>query len=99
MPSDFRGLELTTRSAGAADRYNAAVQHYLDFRPELMDSAREAVSFDPRFVMGNVLLGILFRLGENDAMVPRAKQYLASAQAFAAHATPREQAHVEALER
>jgi hypothetical protein len=99
MPSDLRGLELTTRSAGAADRYNASIQHYLDFRTELLDSAREAVAFDPHFVMGNVLLGILFRLGENDALLPKARQYLASAQAHAEFATPREQAHVEALER
>jgi hypothetical protein len=97
MPSDHRGLELTTRSAGAADRYNTAIGYYLDYRTELIDTAREAVAFDPRFVMGNVLLGILFRLAENDAMLPRASKYLESAEAHALLATPREQAHVEAL--
>jgi tetratricopeptide (TPR) repeat protein len=97
VPTDARGLEITTRSVGAAQRYNAGVEQYLEFRTELIDTLREALALDPKFVMANVLLGVMFRLGENDAMLPRARKYLEAAQACAEEVTPREQAHIEAL--
>jgi len=97
MPMDIRGLDLTTGSNWAAERYNTAVERYLEFRPDAADALREALLIDPLLVMANVLLGVLFRQEENDALLPQAEHALAAAQAGAGHAGPREQAHVEAL--
>ena len=98
MTPDVRGLPLTTRSAGAAARYNLAVEQYLEFRPELPETLRAALALDPQFVMANVFSAVALRLAGNDALLPRARKHLASAQAAQAGATPREQAHVAALE-
>lgn len=97
MPMDIRGLALTTGNNWAAERYNTAVERYLEFRADAADALREALLIDPLFVMANVLLGVLFRQEENDALLPQAAHALAAAQAAAAHAGRREQAHVEAL--
>lgn len=97
MHLDVRGLPVTTRSAGAAERFNAAVEDFLEFRPALPETLRGAVAMDSRFVMGNVLFGVALRMGGDDALLPRARKHLASAESAAAMASPREQAHVAAL--
>ena len=97
MYVDVRGLPLTTRSAGAVDRFNAAVEDLLEFRPGLPDSVRGALGMDSQFVMANVLFGAMLRMGGDDALLPRARKHLASAAAAAEAASPREQAHVSAL--
>ncbi len=97
MFSDVRGLPLTTRSAGAAESYNAAVEQYLEFRPELPDTLRRALGSDSQCVMANVLFGVALRLGGNDALLPRARKHLVSAEAVAEGASARERGHVAAL--
>jgi tetratricopeptide (TPR) repeat protein len=98
MITDTRGLLLTTASTGAAERYNEAVDQYLEFRLEIIDTLRAALSLDPKFLMANVLMAVMFRLGENDAMLPRARKYLSAAEAGWAAASARERAHVRALQ-
>lgn len=99
MFDDVRGLPLTTRVAGAAEGFNAAVEDLLEFRPRLMDTLRGALARESQFVMGNVLFGAVLRMAADDALLPRARKHLASARTAAEGATPREQAHVEALRR
>ncbi len=97
MYIDARGLPLTTRSAGAAERFNTAVEDVLEFRPALPETLRDALAMDSRFVMANVLFGVALRMGSDDALLPRARKHLASAESAATTASPREQAHVAAL--
>jgi len=97
MFADVRGVPLTTRMASAAEGYNTAVEDLLDFRPQLPETLRQALSFDPTFVMANVLFGALLRMTGDDALMRGARKHLASAREGAQDATPREQAHVEAL--
>ena len=97
MYTDARGLALTTRSPTAAESYNAAVEQYLQFRPELPDTLRKALARDGKCVMANVLYGVALRLGANDTLLPRARKHLASAEAAAEDATARERGHVAAL--
>jgi len=97
MITDARGLPLTTRSAAAAERTDAAVEQYLQFRPELPDTLRQALAADSRCVMANVLSGVALRLGANDALLSQARRHLASAETAAEGATTRERRHVAAL--
>ena len=50
MTTDVRGLMLTTRIAGAVERYDRAVDDLLEFRPELPETIQSALAFDGQFV-------------------------------------------------
>ena len=97
MYTDDRGLALTTESADAATAFNATIDQYLEYRSLAMKTLAAALEADPAFVMGHCLKGYLFMLFGSNQVMGKVADALAAAAADAAQATPREQAHVEAL--
>ncbi len=97
MPTDRQGIELSAASDAAAGHFDEAVGQFLGYRREPVEHLKRALAADPGFVMGHCLRGAFYLLLGNAALKPRAARSLAAAEAGAAHATPRERAHVEAL--
>ncbi len=97
MHTDDRGLALTTDSAEAAATFNTTIDEYLEYRSSAMKTLGTALEADPGFVLGNCLKGYLFMLFSSNQVMGKVADSLAAADAGAANATAREQAHVEAL--
>lgn len=98
MKRDARGLDLSTDSAEAATLFDRAVEHYLKYHADTMTLVNEALTVDPGFAMGHCIRGYLMLAGANPAHRPIVAASLATAQAGAAVATPREQRHIAALD-
>jgi tetratricopeptide (TPR) repeat protein len=95
---DSYDLPLTT-AAAAGDAYNRALKAFAGFDADLPEHAQAALQADPEFVAAHCLWGYFMMLAYSRATVPAAAEALRAAQRHARHATPREQAHVRALER
>jgi hypothetical protein len=94
---DARGLDLTAASAAAVKAYDVAIDHYLGNCLDTAERVADTLKADPGFVMGHVLKGDLTMLISNVAYLPNVAKAIAAAEAGAAAATPREQAHLDAL--
>ena len=98
MQSDERGLSLTTESAEAAAAFDRTIRDNLEYRLGTAKSLKEMLAADPDFVMGQVLKGYLLSLFGSNAYDAAARDCLAFCQAETGRVTPREAAHVAALE-
>jgi hypothetical protein len=96
---DSYDLPLSTTVAAAADAYNRALKAFAGFDADLPEHAQAALQADPGFVAAHCLWGYFMMLAYSRAAVPAAAEALRAAQRHADAATPREQAHVRALER
>lgn len=95
---DNQNLPLTTASAEAAQAYNDAITQLLDYRVTAMPSVKRALELDPAFCMAHCLRGYMLVMYSTASFLPAARNALATAQEHSAGATPREQAHVRALD-
>src|SRR5580698_10378503 len=98
MHADSRGLGLTTPSAAAASRIDAAVTDYLDYRTTAFGHVRSALERDPAFVLALCFRGYFLLMLENKAILPKVRQTLDEIRPNLAAATSRERGHVRALE-
>lgn len=96
--TDLHGLPISAASAEAAAAFNRTVDGYLTYRADTPLRMREALAADPEFGLAQVLRGYFAMLAFNAASVPSARDALGKAQRLSAKATPRERAHVAALE-
>ena len=87
----------TTATAGAA--YDRALRSFLAFDADVVERIQAVTQADPRFVLGHCLWGYTMMLSYSRAGVPVAAEAVRAAAPHAAAATPREQAHLHALER
>jgi len=98
MFQDAIGLPLTTQSAAAAAAFDHAIAGYLTYRADAMQRIAALQEADPDCVMAHVLKGYFGMLAFKQAAVPMAQQAIADATRLAAAATPRERAHLAALQ-
>jgi hypothetical protein len=98
MQQDMLGLTLTTQSAAAARAFDHAVNGYLTYRADGMQRLGALLQADAEFGLAHVLKGYFAMLAYKQAAVPMAQQAAADAAPLLTHATPREQAHLAALQ-
>jgi tetratricopeptide (TPR) repeat protein len=90
-------LPITSESEAAVDLYRQAQADFIAYGTNLMPLIKQALEADPGMVMANCLRGYLPLLLMDGRMIPSARKAYATANASVGSATPREQAHVEAL--
>ncbi len=95
MHHDAQGLPLTIASATAAAAFDHAVQGYLHYAADAGARIAPMLAADPEAPMAQVLAGSFAMLGFRADAMPRAAR--AAARAAGLPATPREQAHAQAL--
>jgi hypothetical protein len=98
MHQDALGLTLTTQSADAAHAFDHAVDGYLTYRADGMPRLGALLQADPEFGLAHVLKGYFAMLAYKQAALPMAQQAATDAAPYLAAATPREQAHLAALQ-
>jgi tetratricopeptide (TPR) repeat protein len=98
MHHDALGLPLTTDSAGAASAFDHAVAGYIGYRADAMPRVVALNEADPAFGLGHVLMGYFMMMAFKRAALPRAQQAAGDAERHLGRATPREQAHLAALQ-
>lgn len=99
MHTDAHGLKLTIASAAAARAWDHAMAGYVGYRADAADRIKAVLALDPGFALAHVLRGCFAMMSFSAANLGYARDCLAKAQAHAAAATTREQAHVAALAR
>ena len=97
MPHDVHGLPITT-SPEASAAFDRAVLAYLKYKVDAPEHLKRTLAADPEFVLAHCLKGYFAMLAYNQARVPAAVEAARVARAHSAAATPRERAHVDALE-
>jgi hypothetical protein len=98
MLQDQRGLALSTSSEEATAGFDHTVSAYLKYRADASQHLARTIAADPDFGLGHCLAGYFAMLSYKLANVPLAAEAARTARAKTATATPREQAHVAALE-
>ena len=95
---DTYELSISTIVAGG-DAYNRALRSFLGYNADAAEHLQAVQKADPAFAMGHCLWGYFMMLAYSRAAVPAAAEACRAAVQHASGATPREQAHVRALER
>jgi tetratricopeptide (TPR) repeat protein len=98
MHQDIHGLPISTASQAAAAAFDHAVLGYLKYRADMAARLAAVLAADAEFGLAHCLKGYLALLSYKQANVGVAVEAAQAARRFTAHATPREQAHVAALE-
>ncbi len=98
MLKDARGLEVTAASADAVAAFDHAVAGYVGYRADTAQRLAAIFEVDAEFGLAHCLKGYLMMLGYKQALVPAAEAALADARRLIERATPRERAHVVALQ-
>jgi tetratricopeptide (TPR) repeat protein len=98
MHRDIHGLPISTASANAAAAFDHTVSGYLKYRADVAGRLGELLKADGEFAMAHCLKGYFAMLSYKQANVPMAVAAATEARRLSANATPREQAHVAALE-
>lgn len=98
MFQDAHGLDLTCASQAAADAFDHAIEGYLRNRNDASQRLKKCLSHDPEFCMAHVLRGYLTMTAFNSANLDYVRRCLSDAQKFSASVSPREKAHLKALE-
>ena len=98
MQQDAQGNPLTAASAEAAAAFDGVIAGYLGYRADMPGRMAALFAADPQMPFAHLLKGILAMLYYKQAMVPVAQEAADAARGPCAHATPREQAHLAALD-
>ena len=98
MHRDMHELPISTASASAAAAFERTVAGYLKYRADLAARLGETLSADADFGLAHCLKGYFAMLSYKQANVPMAVEAARAARRLTANATPREQAHVAALD-
>ncbi len=98
MAQDLHALALTTTSAAAERAFDETLLGYLKYRADTPKRLEALLEADPEFALAHCLKGYLLMLAYKQATIAAARACAATARKYAAKATPREQAHVAALE-
>jgi tetratricopeptide (TPR) repeat protein len=97
MPHDLHGLPITTSpEAGAA--FDHTVVAYLKYKFDAPEHLKRTLTADPDFALAHCLKGYFAMLAYSQARVPAAAAAARAARAHSAAATPRERAHIDALD-
>ena len=98
MFRDAHGLELTASSAVAAQAFDHALIGYLGYRADTPQRLAALFDADAEFGLAHSLKGYFAMLSYKQAALPVAAEAAAEARRLTERATPRERAHVAALQ-
>src|SRR3954471_3165125 len=98
MHRDIHGLPISTASAQAAAAFDRTVLGYLKYRADVAARLSDLLAADGEFALAHCLKGYFAMLSYKQANVPMAIDAAQTARRLGAGASPREQAHVAALE-
>lgn len=98
MHRDMHGLPVSTASAQAVEAFDRTIAGYLKYRADVPARLAEVFAADPEFGLAYCLKGYFAMLSYKQANVPIAVDAASAARRLTANATPREQAHVAALD-
>ncbi len=98
MHHDMHGLPISTASAVAAGAFDHVTTGYLKYRADLPARLANMFAADNDFGLAHCLKGYFAMLSYKQANVPMAIEAANAARGLVAKATPREQAHVAALD-
>lgn len=98
MSHDALGLPLTTQSTAAAAAFDHVVAGYVTYRADTAERLAALLQADPNFALAHVLKGYFLMLVYKQALVPMACEAAHTAAYLMPGATPRERAHLAALE-
>lgn len=98
MQQDVHGLSISTDSQMAATAFDQTVEAYAKFKADTPARLKGLIIADPDFGLAQCLKGYFAMLSYKGANVPIAVEAAATARRLTASATPREKAHVAALE-
>jgi len=97
MQQDIHGLSISTDSQGAA-AFDRALMGYLKYRADAGQRLAQVFAADGEFGLAHCLKGYFAMLSYKQANVPVAAEAAQTARRLSATVTPREQAHVAALD-
>lgn len=97
MHQDALGLPLSTQSAAAAAAFDHTVTGYVTYRADGAQRLAALLLADQEFALAHVLKGYFMMLGYKQALVPMARQAADTAARWIPGTTPREHAHLAAL--
>ena len=97
MQHDIHGLPISTSAEGAA-AFDRTLIGYLKYRADAGQRLSDALAIDGEFALAHCLKGYFAMLSYKQANVEIAQNAAQNARQFGVKATPREQAHVAALE-
>jgi tetratricopeptide (TPR) repeat protein len=98
MFQDAHGLHVTAASAAAVQAFDFALMGYLSYRADMPQRMAAVLDADAEFGLAHCLKGYLVMLSYKQAALPMAEAAAADARRCTERATPREQAHVAALQ-
>lgn len=98
MHHDMHGLPISTASAAAAAAFDRTTLGYLKYRADVSARLAEVFDADAEFGLAHCLKGYFAMLSYKQANVPIAVDAANAARRLTASATPRERAHVAALD-
>jgi tetratricopeptide (TPR) repeat protein len=98
MFQDAHGLHVTAASAAAVQAFDHAINGYLGYRADTPQRLAALFDADPDFGLAHCLKGYFAMLSYKQAAVPMAEAAVADARRLTEQATPRERAHVVALQ-
>jgi tetratricopeptide (TPR) repeat protein len=98
MFQDAHGLHVTAASAQAVQAFDHAINGYLGYRADTPQRLAALFDADPDFGLAHCLKGYFAMLSYKQAAVPMAEAAVADARRLTEQATPRERAHVVALQ-
>jgi tetratricopeptide (TPR) repeat protein len=98
MFQDAHGLHVTATSAAAAQAFDHALMGYLNYRADIPQRMATLFDADPECGLAHCLKGYFAMLSYKQSAVPMAAAAMADARRFTECATPRERAHVAALQ-
>jgi tetratricopeptide (TPR) repeat protein len=97
MQRDIHGLPITTGAEGAA-AFDRTLMGYLKYRADAGQRLADTLAADGEFALAHCLKGYFAMLSYKQANVATAQSAAQNARQFGAKATPREQAHIAALD-
>lgn len=98
MHHDMHGLPISAASPEAAAAFDRTIAGYLKYRADLAARLAEVFAADGEFALAHCLKGYFAMLSYKQANVAVAKEAAQAARRSSANATPRERAHVAALD-
>lgn len=97
MVRDAQELVVTTTSTAVARVWDEAILGFISQRADVTQRVSAVLAADPGFALGHMLGGVLAMGSFNAGNIPKARERAVEAQRLAQKATPREQAHAQAL--
>src|SRR5690348_16378645 len=98
MLKDRRGLPVSAASTKAVVAFDHAIEGYLGYRSDLPRRMEALLTAAPEFALAHCLRGYLAMFACRQSTLPMAQSALAEARQCIERATPRERAHVDALD-